>query len=250
MDAADNTGNALVGYAAKLQWKGINLYYNGFTFLNSDVATEVLKRNTFRQQSLPETKDNIVTWSCMQAKGSWQLIDNTITEKLYESEDGELNWTCLFPKASADIQIGEKTLEKSLGYVEKIHITIPPWKLPIAQLHWGRFLSQDHTLIWIRWIGPVPKTIVYLNGQKITDASITETGVTFQNYRLELTGSRTLRKGTLLSTVFSNFPSLLKLFPKSVLSLRENKWLSEGLLKQNGSDVSTGKVIHEFVVWE
>lgn len=249
MDATCADGSAFIAYVARLQWGLINVGYNGYTFFDGQNAT-VTKLNSFSNQSLPQLDGNNIVWQHKKAGGTWLQCNPSINEELLCSSDGDILWQCLFPKALASLSINSRPLEKSFGYVEKITITIPPWQIPIHHLHWGRFLSNDYTIIWIRWIGPLPKTIVYCNGVRYTEAEITTTQLRFSDHLLSFSNSRTLRSGTILSTVFSKFPSIAKLFPKAIMNLTENKWVSDGQVFKDEKPVSTGKIIHEFVSWK
>ena len=40
---------------------------------------------------------------------------------------------------------------RGLGYAEHLSMTIPPWRLPIDTLRWGRFLSPERSVVWIDW---------------------------------------------------------------------------------------------------
>jgi hypothetical protein len=248
MDATDEKGRAFIGYSAVLRWKLIKLFYNGFTF-NSGTTSTILRRNSFSSRRLLEVSEEEVKWSLLQAKGHWKRRAESFHEVLLRTSAGEVKWSCVFPKASATIQIGNHLLEKNAtGYVEKISISIHPWKIPIHELHWGRFLSPDHVIVWIRWIGLIPKTLIYHNGMCLEKGLITTETIIFDGYSLELNNKKILRRGTLFSTVFSRFPLITKLFPKAIMQLQENKWVSDGMLRQ-GDKVVSGKVIHEHVIW-
>ena len=247
LDVADDNGSAFIGYAAKLKWKLINLSYSGFTFLNT--KGKVQQRNSFSQSDFPVSLNDQITWNKKLCSGSWTKLSDSILETLLSTPDGDIIWHCYFPKAQATVNIGEAKV-RGLGYAEFIELTILPWKLPIHQLHWGRFLSNDHVVVWIRWIGPVPKTIVFHNGVRKTDVEISQQQLLFHGFILKLREPIAMRRGTLMNTVFSRFPTLAKLFPKAVLQLRENKWCSTGELYHDDKKIASGKAIHEVVEWQ
>jgi hypothetical protein len=249
MDATDNTGKAFIAYSAHLRWKSINLHYNGFTYAPGEKA-HILKRNSFSLKHLPVITENSVDWKCLHASGSWKRTDESFSEILLQEQAGEIQWSCVFPKATALIRVGDQSMKNCVGYVERIIISIPAWKLPIHQLHWGRYLSEMHSLVWIKWTGPVPKLLAFLNGTRYVDCHISTEMIIFDGYSLELLNKQTLRTGTILSTVFTKFPLLAKLFPRKIVQLQENKWLSNGLLKRDGKIISKGMAIHEHVLWQ
>jgi len=248
MDATDDAGRAFIGYSAKLRWKNIHLFYNGFTFRS--ITQAVVKRNSFSAQRLPEVSATAATWRFQHVRAAWTNTSTPIHEVLLELPEGHITWSCCFPQASATVQLAQETLDaNAMGYVEKITLSIPPWKIPIEELHWGRFLSPGHTVIWIRWVGPVPKTVAWHNGVRYAETAISTEEVVFGDFRLSITHKQELRKGDLLETVFSRFPLIAKLFPKIILQLRENKWASDGRLMRGDQCMAGGRVIHEHVIW-
>jgi hypothetical protein len=248
MDATDDAGRAFIGYSAKLSWKNIKLSYNGFTFRG--MTPRVVKRNSFSHQHLPDISENEAAWRFQQVSASWKRTSSPVHEVLLELPEGDITWSCHFPQASAVVQHAKERLEdNAMGYVEKITLSIPPWKIPIQELHWGRFLSPGHTVIWIRWVGPVPRTLTWHNGVRYQEADITTESVIFDEFKLSIDNKKELRNGDLVSTVFSKFPVIAKLFPKTIMQLRENKWVSDGLLMHGGQCIAKGKIIHEHVIW-
>lgn len=246
LDLTDENGNAFIGYAARLKWKLIKLSYSGFTFLDS--KRKVKQKNSFTVSAFPVKADGQVVWETKICSGTWKSASDALSETLLSTADGEIKWHCHFPKSTGTVQVDGAAISGS-GYVEFIELTILPWKLPIHQLHWGRFIAETDVIVWIRWIGPVPKTIIFHNGERITNAEIQQQRLTFGNFMLELKDSIPMRKGSLMKTVFSRFPSVAKLFPKTILQLQENKWCSGGELFRSNKKVASGKAIHEVVEW-
>jgi len=248
MDATDDAGRAFIGYSARLDWKSIGLFYNGFTFRS--ITGAVVKRNSFSSQQFPSVSGEEIVWRFRNVSAKWKRMVAPVHEVLLELPEGNITWSCHAPQALAVVEHTHEQLEKNaLGYVEKITLSLPPWKIPIRELHWGRFLSPDHTVVWIRWIGPVPRTLVWHNGARFQDAEITTEAVAFDGLMLSINNKRELRKGSLLSTVFSKFPAIARLFPKTIMQLRENKWVSDGLLMRGNKRIAEGKIIHEHVIW-
>lgn len=248
MDATDEEGRAFIGYSAKLRWRSVRLQYNGYTFLPGN-SLRIVKRNSFSSSQFPIADNNTIEWKFLDAHASWKRIDAPVHETLLSQPIGDINWSCIFPKAYALVTIGNEQMKKALGYVEKISISIPPWKIPIRELHWGRFITDIHTVVWIKWEGPLPKTLIYHNNERIAEGSISSEIIIFGNYSLDLGNKQKIRSGTLFSTVFAGFKTLMSLFPNNIMHLQENKWVSDGNLKVNGKIVSSGKAIHEHVIW-
>jgi hypothetical protein len=66
---------------------------------------------------------------------------------------------------------------------------------------------------------------------------------------LSLDTGTILRDGLLGSTALSVIPHLDRLFPDSILNMRECKWLSRAVLRRPGHPDSIGMAIHEVVDW-
>jgi hypothetical protein len=248
LDAHSEDGNAFIGYAAKLTWGSISLHYNGYTFSPANTS-KIFNSNSFSAAKFPEETNCVIRWNYHDIEGEWTKVDDSFEETLLNDPKGLIEWKVIFPSAKVKVHFRKDAAQEYIGYVEKIRLTIPPWDIPIKELYWGRFLGPNNTLIWIQWRGPVPKVLVYFNGNRQEEALITTELIEFGEYTLDLIGKRTLRKGTILSTVFKRFPAIAAVFPKKIFALSENKWLSDSVLKQKGKIVCHGKAIHEYVVW-
>ena len=136
-----------------------------------------------------------------------------------------------------------------LGYVERLNLTIRPWQLGLQNLFWGRFVSEEHSVVWIEWQGDYALTVLILNGKKISNSRISENGVKCDDFELTLERHATIRKGSLGETFVSKIPAALKIAPIDFLGGSEEKFLSRGQLNFVDGSQSTGWVIHERVSW-
>jgi hypothetical protein len=59
-----------------------------------------------------------------------------------------------------------------LNYAEKLEMSVKPWKLPLAELRWGRFLSETDTIVWIDWQGEMPVNWVFYQGNPVSQAVV------------------------------------------------------------------------------
>jgi hypothetical protein len=135
--------------------------------------------------------------------------------------------------------------------VEHLRLTIPPWRLPIRELRWGRFVNARDALVWIDWRGPYERQLVYYNGSPVRASTISEHEIRFGDSGavLSFETSTILREGALGDTALSVLPNLKRLFPESLLGIRESKWLSRAVLRQADQADSVGMAIHEVVEW-
>ena len=247
LDCVTEEGELCIGYAARLKWRRADLRYS--SVLHRDQAGRVGVSSSLRGTSLPEQVDDAIHWNAPELKlsGSWLRRSPAIAETLCTMDDGTLQWECLQPRAEVSVNLGGKILN-GLGYVETIDLSIPPWKLPLETLRWGRFASADESIVWIRWDGELPKTLLFRNGARCAGAVVADHEVSsLDGVLLALCSSCVLRSGPLRSGALSIIPRLTNLFPRSVLDVSESKWLSKGALTLYGVPASAGWAIHEEV---
>jgi hypothetical protein len=248
LDVTTEKGECFIGYAATLRWRRISMGYKGFIYLDSKGA--VRKSNTFRSLRLPEIKDNDVVWRTSFGHGRWQNLHNEIAEMLLNTDKGWIDWHCVGPKVKASFQMIDGKPIEGLGYVEKMELTLPPWQIPIDTLCWGRYVSESYSLIWIEWKGAIPKIRIFLNGNGFEHGIIDNRQISFGDFTLNMETGTTLRAGSIGSTIFARFKSIMVLFPLSIFKLRENKWTGKATLLQLGKAIDNGYYIHEEVHWK
>ena len=246
LDAVDARGEVFIGYAAELRWNLLSIAYHGSLGCGAEGGLSTW--NSFVQAPMPVLEDQSLHWKAPGIEGDWIATAAPIMETLFETPEGRIEWRCVQPRATADLRVGKKFLH-GLGYVECIEMTVPPWKLPIHELRWGRFLSEQHHVVWIQWLGPLPKLVIHHNGARHEHGEIDETGLSFGTIRLVLSEGLPLRSGSLMSTVFARAAWIRKLLPLSILKLEERKWRSRGRLSQEGREAEIGWAIHETVKW-
>jgi hypothetical protein len=250
LDCISENGQTVIGYHAAVEWKSLSLSYASCLHVGAQEAG-ASTTSLFREDPPQITNDGVIQWRSnkLACSGEWhpQCSDSIPPQCLYDDETGFLTWQCHRPLAEARVRMGDSEV-RGLGYVEFLEMTIPPWKLPIDELHWGRFLSQNAYHVWIVWRGPHPLTLVFLNGVRLSGVEVSETTVTWAGGRLALDDRSVLRNGSLGQTVLAAIPGADRLIPGTVLDTEECKWRSRGTLSDKGA-THTGWVIHEVVKW-
>jgi hypothetical protein len=131
-----------------------------------------------------------------------------------------------------------------------LRLTVAPWKLPIKRLRWGRFVNATDTVVWIDWSGTFVRRDVFWNGRSVDAREIGDTEIVFEDgWVMSLDRGAVLRDGILGATALAVIPNLNRLFPDSILNMRECKWLSRAVLRRAGMPDSVGMAIHEVVEW-
>ena len=151
--------------------------------------------------------------------------------------------------AEVDLLLRQRSQIQGLGYVECLTVSALPWQMPLAGLNWGRFLSQEHAMVWIDWQGADGLRSVIHNGEEFRQASVMESEISFDEgrRRLEMDRGLMMRKGQLGDT-FPGIANLARLIPHNMLSIHECKWRSRAVL-HTAESTTEGWAIHEVVKW-
>jgi hypothetical protein len=260
LDCMTPGGDAVVVYAAELGWSRIALRYASVLELEGGrprVATSL------RGHESPVARDGSLAWSSapLGVRGTWRAIAPPVEETLLDSGDGSVVWRCLQPASRVALHLGAAESGAStravdgLGYAEQLTTTIAPWRLPIQELHWGRFVSEPDgdgvhdSLVWIDWRGPHAVRLVLRGGARV-DADVSEERIGLADgSALTLDRRDVLREGAIGGTVLGAIPQLRDAVPGRILGVHERKWRSRGVLERPGRRPIEGWAIHEVVRW-
>jgi hypothetical protein len=250
MDCVSEEGDVFIAYVASLRWKGLKINYSSTLRRQHDAPTEA--NTSLKRYSAPEIAGGSIHW-CSKAlgvEGKWTATSQPIERTIFESDAGSVEWRCLYPSATAEVSTRNRHKLKGLGYIEHLTMSIPPWRLPIDELRWGRFLSNNDALVWIDWRGASNVRLAFLNGVQVEGAVVTEREVAIEQDKviLALDEDLVLRQGPLIKTALSMIPGIQKLIPFRSLHAYECKWRSRGILTHD-EHVSAGWTIHEIVRW-
>ena len=249
LDCVTDTGDAALLYWASLRWGLLRLNYGSALVSLGDETAE--QRYTLRPQTTPEYRtDATVRWQCnrLDVQARWTGDSDRIERTLLDDPRGYIRWNCMLPRAEASVRVGPHTL-RGLGYVECLTMTISPWRLPIDELRWGRFISPSDSLIWINWRGPVPRTWVFAHGTELADATVGPLGVKLSDgeHGLTMEEGRVVRSGRLSSTALRSVGWAVSVLPRW-RTASETKWVAPAQMTKVGGSTS-GWVVHEVVQW-
>jgi hypothetical protein len=250
-DCVTEQGGVSILYHAELRLGGVPIHYECLLLKDGGSPSRTLY--SLRRRPPPSFERDCIEWqsSQWQARGSWHNLGTAHHEVLFKSDSGSLEWNCLAPRAASSMQIGSGDPFEGWGYAEHLRLSVPPWRLPIRRLRWGRFVNARDALVWIDWSGPYNRRIVYLNGSLVSAETINDEEVVLaeQKATLHLQDKQVIRDGKLGATALSVFPRLSSMFPASVLNMRECKWVSAAAFRRPGCPDSAGMAIHEVVEW-
>lgn len=252
LDFIGNNGETMIFYSAKLSWKGFSVHYASWIDHHPESGVKV--KSHFLNVQVPEIKDKLITWHDDKFKisGSWETMDEALHERIFDSDDGYLDWNCFQPASLVQLKIKNKIIRGN-GYVEQLILTTPPWHIPMNDLRWGRFHSLHDTMVWIELRKEKKQQWLWLNGEKIMNCSIEDNHISSveKNFSLKLDRSVILESEKkifqVVQKLLSYLPGFNKLMPSKFLMADNRKWLSKGEFQKNGSLVTQGMAIHEWV---
>jgi hypothetical protein len=249
MDCISYSGDVFIGYYALLRWKFLKLQYSNFLLYNENNGVSTF--SSFKNNPPPEVKKSTIRWKPekLRLEGQWDAIAIPFEREIIKTNDGSIIWECYQPLSEVRIDIGERKKITGLGYVEKIEMTLKPWLFPFKQLNWGRFHTETKYIVWVDFSGELNYSLLFFDGIPIEGCKIEEKRIMDNSGSLILTlsESKTLRKGPLISTVFSSLPGINKVIPSKILFIDETKYLSKGILNKENKLTGSGWSIHEIV---
>jgi hypothetical protein len=252
LDFVGENGEAMIFYVAKLTWHGWSVPYT--SWLRYDAASGVRLKSRFRNVQKPLLNDNMITWSDTKfgVSGTWEPLANRIEARIFDSGEGYLDWKCYQPASKVQLKIYNTVLE-GVGYAEQLILTVPPWKIPMDELRWGRFSSDENNIVWIELREQDKRQWLWLNGEKMENCIIEDDHIYIpaKDLLLKLDRSVALESEkkifSVVEKIIRYIPGFNKVMPLSFLMADEYKWLSQGQLLEHNLSVSSAKAIHELV---
>jgi hypothetical protein len=177
-----------------------------------------------------------------------------------------LAWNVPLPAAAADgvIRSGRQEWRVSgVGYQDIVEMTLPPWRLPIAELNWGRAHCGRYTVVFDRVKLTDGTTLQYvmLSGESTdagmvasetftieTDEGDQKTTLRHDSFALHLSLRHILAEGEIASGEQIRYRLLRKFLAKASGNPIEKKMVSEAALRL-GEHTYGGWAIHERVSW-
>lgn len=245
MDCTASDGSFFVGYWARVRWGPLRLGYAGV--IHSACGSEPPRASsTLRPGKGPSQSGDELVWNChaLGLHGRWKRLCPPVQRTLFDSDEGTVRWSCGVPRAMCRVSLRDEVFD-GMGYAELLEMTVAPWRLPIRELRWGRWLSESTSVTWIDWRGPYPLSLVLEDGIS-SEGRVADDGVMIGDRRLSLTTDRVIRSGTLGATVLGSLGAIGNVLPPALARTHEQKWLSRGSL---GPNRLQGWAIHERVVF-
>jgi len=250
LDLVTDLGSVLIGYSVDCRLGAAGFRYA--SLLHATPAQPVAERTTLLGARSPVLEEDLLRWQvpAFRFDASWQRVGAPLEQTLLDAEPGRLEWHCHLPRARVTARF-EGTILGGLGYAEQLRVTIPPWQLPFRTLRWGRYVSARHGLVWIEWERDLDRRWVWLDGREEPAARLDRHGITALSERRELgfEDRRVVRDSQVLTSVGQMLPDAIRTRLGPLAGMREQKWLAESELRQEGLAVDRGWTLHEEVRW-
>lgn len=252
LDFIGENGETMIFYAANLSWHGITVPYT--SWIRFQPHSGLHRKTRFHHVTMPELNSDKIKWKDLKnhVSGTWNLDGTPLFSRLYESSSGYLDWNCLQPRSQVYLEINGRGMS-GMGYAEQLISTVPPWKIPIQELRWGRFGSRDAYAVWIEIKGEEKLQWTYLNGKRIDKAKVNENQISFpkKSVIINLDRSESLESEKTIFKVAEKLvkyiPGFNKVIPVHFLMADNNKWLSNAQLRTLEGKIIDGVAIHELV---
>ncbi len=247
MDCVDDEGGVVIAYWTSLAWRGLALTWHSVARYNPD-GTHT-SRTSIAHCGPPLLTTASVTWEAPRLRCVVNLRPRQHALATMNLHDG-VEWSCLAPAAESSITLAGRPAIRGTGYAERIVMHVPPWQLGIRELRWGRWISSNaaRSAVWIEWTGSAARRWVFFDGHLATRGEITDDTIQAGQAQLALGERRTLHDRTLGKSL-GRITALKAVVPKSLLSLRETKWVRSGVLRLPNLPAVSGTVIDEVAVF-
>jgi hypothetical protein len=231
LDVVDGAGRCGIAYSAELAWGPFSLRWEGLSL--HEPGRPPVHRSSWGGRGTIGLQVTCEPWC------------QPFATRLLATPSGTLDWSCDAPGAHVAIQSDDGVRIEGSGYAEHLVLAMLPWKLPIDELRWGRWIADGsrRSIVWIDWRGACPLTLVVENGSahEAKDAAVDDATVRCGGTTLRLTGTTKLHSRT-LDEILGRRASLLDRLPASWRTLEDRKCLSRAVVGDE-----SGWAIHETV---
>lgn len=240
MDLVNPDGGAFIGYCALARLGPLPLKYASVLELSGDSVAERGGALGVRE---PAAGEKGLSWS-FEGKEAFSCgpPDFPAGERvLLDYGAGRIAWHCRAasaPGRAAGAGAG-------LAYCESLELELEEFRPPIETLFWGHFSAPGRSLVWLKWEGPLPLSLLLFDGKE-AEGEISAGGVVFDGGELVLGGGRTIRSGYIGETALASFPAKRSVLPKELLDIHELKELNRAVLRVGGAEIP-GWALHEVV---
>lgn len=250
LDLVTEDGAVLIGYRTRLQWGLARVRWASVLCSPPDGPPE--EQVTLRDPGALHREGDMFSWrsSALGIAGRWRRLAPPIGQVLWRSPRGTIRWNCLQPAAAVTVRWRGIPLEGT-GYLERLTLTLRPWRLPFTTLRWGRYASKRHAITWIAWTGSTRRCWIWRDGRIEPDAQLDTDGVAnlADGLSLRLGATRDIQRRDVVDALVPHVPGLRRRLRRRLPALQEHKRVSPAVLLRDGETVDHSWTIHEEVNW-
>jgi hypothetical protein len=250
LDLVTDLGTAVIGYSVDCRLGAGSFRYA--SLLHSPPDQPASERTTLLGARFPVPEGDLLRWQvpAFRFDAAWQRTGVPLEQTLLDAEPGRIEWYCRQPRALVTARLDDTVLT-GLGYAERLRMTVPPWQLPFRTLRWGRYVSARHEIVWIEWEHDLGRRWLWLDGREEPNARLDHDRIVGLSERRELAldDRRVLRDSRVLTSLGQILPDSIRARVGPLAGMREQKWLAESELRQDGVAVDRGWALHEEVRW-
>jgi len=249
LDCIDHAGNCFILYSARLHFYFLQFNYSGFIF--SDEKNLITERKSIYKSALSSCGDKLIFVNKhFGLTGTWVRKEPPLSSVLFEKPEGRVEWICHHPLAQCQLTFRKSTYS-GWGYAETLLMSVKPWLLHMDLLRWGRFITNEISVIWVQWIGKHSINKIFMNGKEFNDAEYFDDKIIFDGCRNRISFSNlVILRQVKLSSHLSKIPYLKLLLSKTrILRSLETKYKSSALLTTSEGESHSGRCIFEKVIW-
>jgi hypothetical protein len=249
MDCVTSDGRVAIVYWARIAWRRLALGWHSLTLW--DTRGRAHRKSGPTRTRPPAVTAGVCRWRAPRIGCTLAAtpLQSGVALRLFDDQAGYLDWSCEAPLADVVVEVAGHEPLRGTGYLERLTLTVAPWRLPIARLRWGRWAAagSNRSMVWIAWEGRRPVSLAVVDGQ-VRAAIVTNDQVRCDAVTLRLDPGRVLEAGDLRG-ILGSVPRLRAMLPPAFLALHQTRWLAPGALRDGAPGELTGQALHEVVVF-
>ena len=245
-DVVSDNGDYAIAYWGTLRLPVLSATYSE---LSGSALPEPYSRfRVSRTDSPPDHRRFEFVDANSKVRAKWVAIGQS--PRLFYEND-LLRWELVQLRSQVALYRDAAPLLAGSGYGELVTLLVPPWRLGIRKLRWGRYLSDRAFLMWIVAEGETPIRYGVVDQSQFDDVTFAEGEVKIGDATLQIgtkirvvsegdvLGGRSLFLGALSFLVFGDRPRI-----------KQSKAVSKCNLRRGSGLLENGHIISETVWFE
>lgn len=248
LDGSSPDGRTAIVYAGEARLAGLTLHFfeafvRDATRVHAHVATTSVRPIACVTESAGSVE---LAARAHGISGAWTGAASALSATLYSDARTRIEWRRPQPAAKVVLLLCGSSKFDGFGYAEYLTFEgAATAALPFTRILWGRFIGGGHHATWIDWAGGTPRHWVFVDDAPVDGARVSVESVDWTGGSLKILPGSVIREGTVVGHVLRRWARML---PANQALASETKWASGGRL-HFGSDLDTGSVVHERVIW-